>query len=590
MAHSRFEGPDGGDIYDIRLLRRLSRFVAPYKWSFLGTLLLLFGVSAAGLAGPYITKIAIDRYIQRRDMSGLSLIALLYLAAQAVEFGLRYLYLYLMEYNGQRVTKDLRMALFTHLESLSLRFYDRHPVGALMTRLIGDIGVVDEMFTSGLVSIMGDILMLAGIMGMLLYLNWRLALVMLSVVPLIAIAVAVFRQKLRDSFRLIRSRMAKINAFLQENISGMVITQVFRREQKNFAQFDQINRDYRDAYLKTISYYAIFFPVTELISALAVALVVWYGGGQVLTGALTFGALVAFIQYIERFFRPIDDLAEKYNILQSAKAAAERIFGLLDTQEYVSVYEHPKPIEHLSQGLEFREVWFAYDKEDYVLKGISFKVSKGHNVALVGHTGAGKTSIISLLLRFYQWQKGDILADGINLRELDIGQWRGRISLVLQEPFLFSGTILDNIRLGRRDITPERVEEIARQVNAHDFISRLPGGYNQVIQERGGNLSTGQRQLIAFARALAFDPEILVLDEATSSVDTETEMLIQDALARLMQGRTSLVIAHRLSTIRQADHILVLDQGRVAEEGSHQELLARRGLYNRLYQLQFGAG
>jgi ATP-binding cassette subfamily B protein len=587
MRYHHYEGEATGRVYDRQLIKRLLKYLAPYKYYILSSLALLFLASLLGLAGPYLTKIAIDEYIPAKDIGGLNRVVLLFLGVLLLEFGVRYCQIQLMQYTGQRVMQDLRMELLAHVQRMSLKFFDKQPVGGVMTRLIGDVEVLNEMVTSGVVSILGDLFMLLGIMGILLWMNLKLALVVFLVLPLIFYASQLFRKKVRASFRQIRSRMAKINAFLQENISGMSIVQVFCREQRNMEQFKKINGDYLEAYLKTILYYALFFPALEIMSALALALIVWYGGGQVLQGVLTFGVLVAFIEYTQRFFRPINDLSEKYNILQSAMAASERIFKLLDTKSDIHPPAKPRPVEQLTQGIDFQNVWFAYNGNDYILKDLSFRVDKGQSVALVGLTGAGKTSIISLLTRFYELSQGRIAIDGQDLRQLDLQQWRSKVSLVQQEPFLFSGNILSNIRLGREDISLEQVEQAARKANAHQFISQLPHGYYEPIQERGANLSAGQRQLIAFARALVFDPQLLILDEATSSVDSQTEALIQGALEKLMQERTSIVIAHRLSTVQRANNIIVLEHGRIVEQGNHQELLARQGVYYYLHQLQF---
>lgn len=582
-----YEGQAAGNIYDWQLTKRLAGYLLPYKFYILSALALLFLISLLGLVGPYLTKIAIDEYIRQESISGLNRIALLFILVLLIRFVVQYGQIQIMQYTGQKVMQDLRLELFSHLQRMSPEFFNKRPVGGIMTRLVGDVEVLNEMVTSGVVSMLGDMFMLLGIMGVLLWMNLKLALVVFLVLPLIFFAAQVFRQKVRESFRQIRIRMAKINAFLQENISGMSIVQAFCRERRNLEQFKTINGDYLESYLKTVFYYALFFPAIEIITALALGLIIWYGGGQVLEGTLTLGVLVAFIEYTQRFFRPINDLSEKYNILQSAMAASERVFNLLDTSPSIIPPATPQKIEQFSVGIEFKDVWFAYNADEYVLKNISFRVDKGESVALVGLTGAGKTSVISLLARFYDIEQGQIMIDGHDIRKLDQAVWRSNISLVLQEPFLFSGNILSNVRLGREDISLEQVEQAARRVNAHQFISQLPEGYYEPIQERGANLSAGQRQLIAFARALVFDPQLLILDEATSNVDSQTEALIQDALKKLLQGRTSIVIAHRLSTIQQADKIIVLDKGEVVEEGNHQKLLAKEGIYYWLHQLQF---
>ncbi len=589
MRYHHFEGQEAGQVYDWQLIKRLSKYLSPYKYYFISALALLFLTSSLGLVGPYLTKVAIDTYIQQQDTSGLDLIALLFLGVMLLEFVVRYAQIQLMQYTGQRVMQDLRAELFSHLQHMTPEFFDKRPVGGIMSRLIGDIEVLNEMVTSGVVSMLGDLFMLLGIMGALLWMDHELALVVFSVLPLIFYAAQVFRKRVRESFRQIRARMAKINAFLQENLGGMTIVQAFCRQQKNLEQFKQINGDYLDSYLKTVFYYALFFPAIEIMTALAMALIIWYGGGQVLQGALTFGVLIAFIEYTQRFFRPINDLSEKYNILQSAMAAAERVLNMLDTKPSISPPVKAENLEQFSKQIEFKHVCFAYNGAAYVLEDISFSVSKGESVALVGLTGAGKTSIISLLAHFYEPGQGQIVIDGYDIRKLDQQQWRSKISLVSQEPFLFSGDILSNIRLGREDISVASVMQAAREVNAHQFITQLPQGYYEPIRERGANLSAGQRQLITFARALVFDPQLLILDEATSSVDSQTETLIQDALEKLLRGRTSIVIAHRLSTIQRANKIIVLDKGKIMEQGSHQELLSNQGIYYWLHQLQFKA-
>ena len=578
-----------GKAYDSRLMRRLIRYLAPYKLYVAVSIILLLFISVLQLAGPYLTKIAIDRYIATQDVSGLSRIALIFLAILVVAFFLRYLQIYIMQFVGQRVMFDMRMELFSHLQEMSLSFFDKNPVGRLITRLTNDVEVLNEMLTSGIIAIFGDIFSLIGIVIVMLWLDFKLALVSFMVLPLLIYATILFRQKARESYRAIRTRIARINAFLQESIVGMPIIQIFNREKKNLGKFEGLNHRYLEACLRSVFYHAAFHPSVEIIGSLAVALIIWYGGGQILKGALTFGALVAFIQYVNRFYHPIRDLSEKYNIMQSAMASSERIFKLLDTPVEIKDAELPLSMEGIRGEIEFKNVWFAYNGRDYVLRDISFRVRAGEKVAIVGATGGGKTSIISLLARFYDPQKGKILIDEIDIRNFRQKELRRYLGIVQQDVFLFSGTIEDNIKLGENKINFQQVKESASYVNADKFIKKLPHGYQEDVRERGSLLSVGQKQLLAFARALAFDPRILVLDEATSSVDTETEMLIQDASAKLLQHRTSIVIAHRLSTIKDVDRIIVIHKGRVKEVGTHQELLQKKGIYYRLYQLQYQA-
>jgi len=578
-----------GKAYDSRLMRRLIRYLAPYKLYVAVSIILLLFISVLQLAGPYLTKIAIDRYIATQDISGLSRIALIFLAILVVAFFLRYLQIYIMQFVGQRVMFDMRMELFSHLQEMSLSFFDKNPVGRLITRLTNDVEVLNEMLTSGIIAIFGDIFSLIGIVIVMLWLDFKLALVSFMVLPLLIYATILFRQKARESYRAIRTRIARINAFLQESIVGMPIIQIFNREKKNLGKFRGLNHRYLEACLRSVFYHAAFHPSVEIIGSLAVALIIWYGGGQNLKGALTFGALVAFIQYVNRFYHPIRDLSEKYNIMQSAMASSERIFKLLDTPVEIKDPELPLSIEGIRGEIEFKNVWFAYNDRDYVLRDISFRVRAGEKVAIVGATGGGKTSIISLLARFYDPQKGKILIDEIDIRNFRQKELRRYLGIVQQDVFLFSGTIEDNIKLGENKINFQQVKESASYVNADKFIKKLPHEYQEDVRERGSLLSVGQKQLLAFARALAFDPKILVLDEATSSVDTETEMLIQDASAKLLQHRTSIVIAHRLSTIKDVDRIIVIHKGRVKEVGTHQELLQKKGIYYRLYQLQYQA-
>src|SRR3954462_1645362 len=577
-----------GKAYDARLMRRLLQYLRPYWRSVVASLVTIVVGGAASLVQPYLIKVAIDRYIAAGRLTGLDRLALIYLAVLVIAFVAEYAQTWTMQLTGQRIIFDLRMAIYRHLQRLDLRYYDRNPVGRLMTRVTSDVDVINDLFTSGVVTVFGDVFTLVGIMAMMLWMNWRLALVAFAVLPLIVLIAQWFRRNVRDSYRVVRGWIARINAFLQENITGMSTVQLFRREALNFARFDEIDRKHRDANVESIFYYAVFYPAIEAVSTLATALIIWYGGSSVLRNTLTLGALVAFIQYSQRFFRPISDMSEKFNVLQSAMASSERIFKLLDEPVAIESPVQPKRRPAPAGGhIRFEDVWFAYNGEDWVLKGISFDVKPGERVGIVGATGSGKTTLINLLLRFYDVQRGQITIDGVDIRELDLTDVRGLFSLVLQDVHLFSGTIADNIRLGNPSIDDDRIRRAARAVHAEPFVERLPGGYASAVAERGATLSVGQKQLLSFARALAFDPRVLILDEATSSVDTETELVIRDALHVLMAERTTIAIAHRLSTIQDMDKILVLHKGQLRESGTHQELLAQRGIYFKLFELQY---
>jgi ATP-binding cassette subfamily B protein len=595
-----------GRGYDHRLMRRLLMYLRPYRAEVALAIVVVLLDALVGLAGPYLTKEAIDNGIRHRDAVHLDQVAVLYLVVLVVGFGLGYLQNQVMQRVGQSIMLDLRLGLFRHLQRLPVAFFDRNPVGRLMTRVTNDVDVLNELFTAGVVAAIGDLFALIGIVIAMCSLNAELLAVAFSVIPLIVFVTLVFRFKVRRSFREIRTRLARMNAFLNENLTGMSTVQLLNRERRNSEAFDRVNGDHRDANLQAVFYNALFFPLLELVGAIAVSLIVWYGGRQVMWTGITLGTLVAFIQYTQRFFRPISDLSEKYNILQQAMASAERIFGLLDTptdpalqpaHPTISVdgvdgdgarRPHAAPTRSILRGdVVFDDVSFAYRDEHRVLRDVSLRVAPGEKIALVGATGSGKTTLTNLLMRFYDPQHGDIAIDGRSLRSWDVRELREQIGIVLQDVFLFSGTIESNLRLGARGLSREALERASREVHADEFIQRLPGAYDAAVVERGATLSAGQRQLLAFARALARDPRILVLDEATSSVDTHTETLIQDALRRLMRQRTSIVIAHRLSTIQDVDRIVVLHHGRVREVGTHAELLARGGIYTRLYQLQY---
>ena len=575
-----------GKAYDAVLMRRLMGYLRPYWLFVIAALAAIVGGSLLQLAQPYLMKLAIDRYIANGDVDGMNRIALLFLGVLVGSFALEYVQTFVLQMTGQRIMYDLRMQIYGHLQRLDVAFYDRNPVGRLMTRVTTDVDALNELFTSGVVSVFGDIFTLAGIMIVLVTMDWRLALVAFSVLPLIVFVTQWFRRNVRDSYRTVRGWIAKINTFLQENITGMATVQLFRREARNYGRFDDINQGHRDANIDSIFYYAVFYPAIEVVGALATALIIWRGGGDVVSHTVTLGTLVAFIQYSQRFFRPISDMSEKFNILQSAMAASERIFTLLDTPVVVASTA-PARSAAWRGHVVFDGVWFAYAGDDYVLRDVSFEVKPGERVGIVGATGAGKSTLINLLMRFYDVSRGRVLVDGVDIRDIDLAELRRVFSLVLQDVHVFSGTIGGNIRLGDASIDDERVRASARAVHADRFIARLPHGFDTAVAERGATLSTGQKQLLSFARALAFDPRILVLDEATSSVDTETELLIQDALHVLMAGRTTIAIAHRLSTIQDVDKILVLHKGQLRESGTHQELLALRGIYYRLYQLQY---
>jgi ATP-binding cassette subfamily B multidrug efflux pump len=637
-----------GKAYDSRLMARLLKYLRPYRWQVAIALVSIFLKSFADVLGPYLIKVAIDRYLaprgaptgvssgiwswlSPRPITGIAQIAAIYVGLLVFSFWLEFLQTYYMQWTGQKVMFDLRRQIFRHLQRLHVAFFDKNPVGRLVTRVTTDVDALNEMFTSGVVSIFEDLFVLFGILGVMLCMNWQLALITFAVLPFIVVATKIFRDRVRDSYRRIRVAIARINSYLQEHISGMVVLQLFNREQKAYHRFSEINRSHMEAYKDAILAYSLYYPAIDILSSIAIACVIWFGGGEVMRSipvtsvavsfnwktliafrlvptVATLGVLVAFIQYALRFFRPIMDFSEKYNILQSAMAASERIFKLLDTPAQVvspAVTKRPQG----PGSIEFDHVWFAYREApeevstdgagieagveagdlapDWVLRDVTFTIEPGETVAIVGHTGAGKTTLISLLLRFYDVQKGAVRMDGVDVKDMDLADLRSRFGVVLQDPFLFSGTIGGNIRLGTKRIEDKDVEQAAEDVNLADFIRALPKGFDEEVRERGSTLSTGQKQLISFARALAHEPKILILDEATSSVDTETEFRVRDALNRMVEGRTSLIIAHRLSTVQRADKIIVMHKGQVREMGTHQQLLAQRGIYFKLYQLQY---
>lgn len=584
-----------GKTYDFRVARRLLRYLAPYLRFLVPALFLTFILNLPGILQPKFTQYAIDWYILPRQFAGFELLIVLYAAVHLLRLLFAYFQALLLNSVGQYVMFDMRRELYDKLQHQEVSYYDRNPVGRIMTRLTSDVDSLNELFTAGISDLLGDLVMIFAIVGMMLWMDVKLTLVTLLTVPLLFAATSWFRKGARRGYDMVRTRLARINAFLQEHFAGAQTVQIFNAENKSQEKFRQINAEYRKANIDTILYYAVFFPLVDLIGAFGIALIIWYGGYRVMQNTpentvLTLGALVAFIQYSSFLFQPIRDLSDKYNVLQAAIVASHRIFKTLDLP--VAITSPPQALKagRAEGKIEFQSVWFAYKDEDWVLKEISFIVEPGQSIALVGHTGSGKSTITNLLMRFYDIQRGRILLDGVDLRDWNLQSLRENFAVVLQEIFLFSGTVEGNIRLGRQDISAERVEWAAEEVHADKFIKRLNGGYTAEVRERGAGLSVGQKQLISFARALAFDPALLILDEATSSIDTETEQLIQQAIERVMRHRTSIVVAHRLSTIQRADRIIVLHHGEIREQGTHQELLAERGLYWRLYKLQYADG
>jgi ATP-binding cassette, subfamily B, multidrug efflux pump len=573
--------------YDWGLMKRLLVYLKPYRGRIIIALILLAATAVLQTLTPWLVKIAIDRYITKHDLAGLNKIAILYFLVLVVEMLLSYCQVYIMQMTGQHIMYDMRVQIFSHLQSLEINFFHKNPVGRLMTRVTNDVDVLNELFTSGVVSILGDILTLLAIVIAMLWNNPPVALVTLAVLPMLFLTTALFRHKARAAYSETRYWLAKMNAFLQEAISGMGVIQIFTKEKKMFDKFDRINHKHYLATKKSISAYAIFYPAVELIEAIAIALIVWYGGQRTLAGAVTFGTLIMFIQYTQRFFRPIADLSEKYNILQSAMASSERIFNLLDNRQIIYDTSDAASSPERITSVEFRNVSFRYPDGEPVLKNVSFRIGKGEKIAIVGPTGSGKTTITSLLLRFYDGYEGQILVNGKDLREIPNEQIRRDIAVVFQDAFLFSRTVKENITFDRPEISEEQMKAVSTYLLADEFIQHLPQGYDQLLSERGSNLSFGQRQLLTFVRALAADPSLIILDEATSSVDIETEYVIRRALTNLMEGRTAILIAHRLSTIQNVDRILVLLEGELREQGTHQQLLAAQGLYWKLYQLQY---
>jgi len=582
-----------GKAYDARLMRRLLRYLRPHLWLVALAVAILAGASALEIVGPWLTKIALDEAIPQGDGRLLSVLAMAYLGAILLSFILQYSQRILTTWLGQRIMYDLRREIFRKFQRLDMRYYDKNPVGRLMTRITSDVETLNELFSSGIVTVFGDVFTLFFIVAAMLRMDWKLALVSFSVLPFVAWTAFLFRARIREAYRDIRVRLARINAFIHERFTGVAVVQLFGREERDTRRLAEVNQDYLEAHLRSITYYALFFPVIELFTSIALALILWSGGASILEGTVTVGVVAAFLQYARRFFRPIQDLSEKYNLLQGAMASSERIFKLLDTEIEIQDPDNPSSLPTPTRGeIEFRDVWFAYqdDEEgnpDWVLKGITFRVTVGQKVAIVGHTGAGKTTLINLLMRFYDPQKGTILLDGVPIKEVRIEELRDRVGLVLQDIFLFSQDVAYNIRLGSGEIGDPQIRAAARRVGADRVVERLSRGYEQPLGERGSTLSVGERQLLSFARALAFDPAILILDEATSSVDSEVEAQIEEATNELMKDRTSLVIAHRLSTVQGADRILVFHHGEIREMGTHQELLDKGGLYARLHELQF---
>jgi len=572
--------------YDWPLFKRILGYLYPYRFRVVVSLLLLLAVSMLALAGPYLTKVAIDDYIRVGRYEGLDQIALIFIMVLVGSFVFQFLQYTTMQYIGQRVIFDLRTQVFAHLHKMSFQFFDRNPIGKMMTRTVNDVEVLNEMLTSGLILVFSDLFTLVGIFLMLAWLDWRLMLMVCAIFPFLYLATQAYRVRARDALRKNRAHITTLNSTLEENLSGMTTVQLFNQENAQYQKFTETNRDKLKEDLRSLHYNSIYLPSIDVFSAIGIGLVIWYGGGRLVQGELMLGVLVAFLMYLQKFFEPIRDMAEKFNIIQTAMASSERIFELLDTPEELPNPERPQAVSRVTGNIEFENVWFAYNKDDYVLKDVSFSLKEGESLAIVGATGSGKSTIINTLLRFYDIQKGRITIDGVSLKDMNKQDVRRHMALVQQDVFLFSRNIIDNIRLGNTSLGLAEVESVAQSVHSHHFINNLPFKYEQELIERGSSLSMGQRQLLSFARALAFDPRILILDEATSNVDTETERQIQTAIQELMKGRTSIVIAHRLSTLKTVDKVLVLKQGEVQEFGTRQELLRNKGIYYDLLKLQ----
>ncbi len=587
MSQENIEDEILGKAYDAKLMRRLLGYIKPYKKYVISAILLNIIVAALGPLRPYLTKIAIDKYIAHSDYHGLFVISIMLFGSLIFQAIIQYFLTYYTQYLGQKTIFDLRNQLFAHTQRLALRFFDKTPIGRIVTRVTNDIESLNDLFSSGIVMVFSDVFIVLWILAFMFFMDVKLSLVTMSVLPILVYVTFLFRKKVRGSYRNVRLHLARLNSYMQEHITGMNIVQIFHKENDEIHKFLDINKEYRDANIKSNLYYSIFYPSVELLSSTATALIIWYGGGEIVRSSLSLGVLVAFVQYTEMFFRPIRDLSEKYNILQTAMASSERIFKLMDNNTFVLNPDKPVELKEVKGKIEFKDVWFAYNKDEYVLKNISLNINPGETVAIVGHTGAGKTSLINILTRFYDIQKGEIFVDGIDIKTLDKKELRKYISIVLQDVYLFSGSIKSNISMNNDLISIEKIQEAAKLVGADRFIDLLPNKYDEIVKERGSTLSVGQKQLISFARALAYDPHILILDEATSSVDTETEIIIQKAIEKLLVGRTAIVIAHRLSTIQSADKIIVMHKGEIREVGNHQELLANKGIYYRLYQLQY---
>ncbi|MBN2571802.1 MAG: ABC transporter ATP-binding protein [Ignavibacteriales bacterium] len=576
-----------GKAYDSKLMKRLLGYARPYLKYLVFAIVLNIVVAGLGPVRPFLTKIAVDDNIANNDYDGLLIISLLLFGSLLLQSLIQYLLTYYTQYMGQKIIYDLRIKLFGHIQKLALKFFDKTPIGRLVTRVTNDVEALNELFSSGIVMVFSDIFIIIWILGFMFFMSWQLALVTLSVLPILFYATFLFRRKVRETYRDVRFHLARLNSYMQERISGIQVIKIFSKENIEKEKFAGINKDHKVANIKSIFYYAVFYPIVELLGSVAIGLIIWYGGGQVIQQHLTLGVLFAFVQYTEMFFRPIRDLSEKYNIMQTAMASSERIFKLLDNDTFIVNPTNPIAINDVKGKIEFENVCFAYHQDEYVLKNISFVINPGETVAIVGATGAGKTSIINLFTRFYDIDKGRIFLDGVDIKNIDKKELRKNVSVVMQDVFLFSGTIKSNINLDSKEIPIEKVIESAKIIGADKFISALPNKYDEEVKEKGATLSVGQKQLISFARALVFNPRILILDEATSSIDTETEILIQSAIRKLLENRTSIVIAHRLSTIQNADKIIVLHKGEIREMGKHKELLAQKGIYYKLYQLQY---